>query len=381
MARCLFAAAKLLCSLLISSGVAAQATLEIQLAADPQGNGPPAISWVRDAYLPRTSGWPHARSPRDSVGLRITADGVELTTPELPQLGDSYAVGRIDLGGGSWFDLRCDFDGYEELRGRIVDAPRVRRMLRLLRLDLHSGPLELDVGSLIGASIAARDESNPTDQLLGVGAAECGNLTLAVERSGSSLRLRGRSAGGLTLPALLWWLADSRHTTPADTQEEAWRTLAICARDASREEAARQLAIHRGPGATDMLERMLLTDDFTRVVAMHALLNRGSLASLPAMLGATQPGDRASEELARAALDRWLPHTPVTQRASILGGLTRHASPQLQSFATDYPAMQRNAAAVSVRGVLFVLAIGSALALAAVLWFRRASSELTSPRS
>ena len=197
------------------------------------------------------------------------------------------------------------------------------------------------------------------------------------------MEVRGRSAGGLTLPAVLCAIAEYRarpsvgdgSTTSAI---DRWITLALCERGAAREDAARQLALHPGARAQDTLERLLLADDFTRAIAMHALLRRGSTDVLERIVDAATPSIDATEEIAQTAVRRWLPSSVWPQQLSVLQTLPRHASAALRELARP-PARPTagpwRAPDGEARPPLpLVTLLLSALALAALLAARCASS-------
>jgi hypothetical protein len=349
--------------------------VSVRLAADPARSGPPALTWLRRSALASLPGWPGERDPFGELTLQLSARGVRFDGAALGELGDSYLCATIDVPGAGRLSVRGDFAGLEEWRCEDLSPSRGRlgELLDVLGLVRHRGPLLLDVGALVGGWLPGLDHADPLAPLLGMGPAECGELTLSIERQGNAWRALGRSRGGMLLPAVLWVLADLRARPESRNgarrqvaPSERWVWLARCARDGEREEAARQLVLCAGALADDTLERLLLADDFTRAVAMDALVRRGAAGSLERVVHAATPAIDGTEALAEVALQSLLPLASRDRRTRILDALPEHESAVLRDFARRHggePAAPDAPAAKKWLALTALLASAAALSL------------------
>jgi hypothetical protein len=290
--------------------------IELRLAADPERRGPPAWTWLRTEFLPGLrSAWPVDLDPLQPCA--IDWSGNEFAVRAAPPVGGAdYLRATLSIEGVGTVHARCDFEGREVWETdtlRLTAGPAVAHwhaLLDTLGLLGESEAVTYDTAALVGNRCPALAVGDPLAPLLTLGAAECGPVTLAahVDAIRGTLRAVGRSRGGLLLPAALYVLADregaaARDDLPPTT--ERWLLLATAARDARREEAARQLALSWDLDALDTLERLLLCDDYTRVVAMDALLHRpDATAHLDRILDAATPAIADSEAIASSARAR-----------------------------------------------------------------------------
>jgi len=306
-----------------SAAHAQASVVRARLAADPDRRGPAAWTWIRSGLLPQLECWPRGLDPQVALELEFSEHGVRAAAAAQPKASDDYLTAYVELHGIGTIRVRANFDGVERWSGRGLAAPRghTARFLDLLGVADAADPIVFDVAALVGNWLPGLAEDDPLYPLLALGPAECGKLTMTVEATGPDLTVVGRSHGGLLIPALLCYLADRRHSATdhrIPSSADRWVLLARCARDTRREEAARQLALCDDPEATDTLERLLHSEDFTRVVAMDALIRRGDTASMAAVLAALKPGQPATEQLSETALRSWLGRGHTAQQASVL---------------------------------------------------------------
>jgi hypothetical protein len=285
--------------------------LTVVLAADPSGDGPPALVWLRRAGLPAFASAIGALDRDAQWTLRLTVDGVLTVVPSAVEL-DAGCYARIVVTvGGRTIEGRCDTNGIEDW---VVERPlpampgRFATLLALLRVDDAPLPRQFDVGAVVGNLMPALPDEDPMRALLFDGAVECGDVTFAVAREATRVRVRGRSAGGLTLPVVLTLLAELRsRPDPAlrsrDVADgESHALVARAGRDEHRDESIRQLARSEGAEERRVLYGLLHADDEVRVAAMEALVRAGDVDAVPRLLAAATRAIPESERMAELAL-------------------------------------------------------------------------------
>lgn len=322
---------------LAAAGTQAQAQMQVpllrvRLAADPGKSGPPGIVWVRERVLAAAADAP-AFGPLE---VRIDAEQhVQIVAAAEGPPAGLYVAAELRHG-GLRAQIRATADGIEdwEIEGT-PGAGRLTSLVRRIGLDRLRGTVTLDLPVLAGNVGGFVDEADPLATLLRLGPGECGDVTLLVQvLAPQHLRVRGRSDGGLLLPALLLVLADLRaRPDPQDLQtplavgeHEPWQMLAAAACDSWREEAAHQLARIGTAPAQDALLRLLHADDDARLAAMAALLQRGAQQALPQLLAAVDQAQPETAALAAIATHTWTP-----ARAGVLPGL-RSPAPTPRPF-------------------------------------------------
>jgi hypothetical protein len=175
-------------------------------------------------------------------------------------------------------------------------------------------PRTLDVPALVGNVAGAAVEGDGDAQQLALGAAHCGELTLAVRSDRGRLRAEGRSGGGLVVPALLLWLAQRRDAgaTLAGVHD-GWRLRAFGARDGDRAEAVRQVQ-RAGGDAVPVLSALLHADEPSRVGAIDGLLRLRAAGELPRIAAAAEPDLPLATAMARAAVRELWPLASAATR-------------------------------------------------------------------
>ena len=147
-------------------------------------------------------------------------------------------------------------------------------------------------------------------------------LYLAMETSvPRELRVRGKSNGGLLLPALILHLASGG--TAVDTaasptaRHASLRLHALAGRDLTRNESIRQLVRAVPARAAEDLQSLLHSTGESKLFAMDALTRMGDAEHLPTILSAMELSDPASVSLASSALDELMPKASRAVEANV----------------------------------------------------------------
>ncbi|MBL9077846.1 MAG: hypothetical protein JNL08_10100 [Planctomycetes bacterium] len=284
------------------------------VAAAAARSGVPGIAWWCRT-LPQRADWPAARDPALPFAVQIGADGLRVLGDGLPLPRDVVAAGTVALGGSEVLWFACRSDGSEDWwLGLDTAAPAAwREQLRALGADVLDEPRQLDAAVVTGHLAGALAEGDPRAELLRLGAAACGQVAWNAWRTPTHLRVRGRSEGGLLLPAALLWLAhDGGHRTVPPLALRAF-----AARDGDRAEAARQSVRAPGPGTEAALLALLHADDQVAFAAVDALRRLGASAALPQIVGAAGPEAPWTSLAAADALRAlWQNADPAVQRST-----------------------------------------------------------------
>ncbi len=313
--------ADLLCALLLLPlGLTAQeARLTLSLAADPQQSGPAALVFFRQECLGRLAHWPKGLSPWQALQVQVELPYRLRVSSSKQGLGQhSYFQARLEIPELGILFGHCDVNGNEAWHGRGLQwqGGRLAFLAKMAGID-HHGVVSLDIAAYIGQLLAGSSCQDPLGFLLTAGAAECGDLQLYMpppinpnpeqQTEEWEIMTVGPSACGILLPAILALVADHQSRpqsgsllhgdSPSELQR--WISVARCNRNAQRAQAARQLGCLPDPAAVDCLERLLLTQDETRLAAMQALILMSSSSSLPQVLAAASPDIPFTEELAQ----------------------------------------------------------------------------------
>jgi hypothetical protein len=154
------------------------------------------------------------------------------------------------------------------------------------------------------------------------------------------VRVRGRSGGGLLLPAMCVWLANLQPDEAPDSSWNApvpplprWQLRAFASRDGDRTEAVRQLVCDDSPGATDALDALLHADCQIRITAMDSLVRRQAAGQWRRILAAAEPDHPGTVAMAREAILALWPWLPANEYPLVRAALQAHASPVLRQLA------------------------------------------------
>ncbi|GAB4146255.1 MAG: hypothetical protein Fur0037_14280 [Planctomycetota bacterium] len=298
--------------------------LRVLLAPDAEGQGPPALVWLRRSWLPVQSFWPRGLDP--SRGLRIHAGANGVRCSPSPHEGGSYLEGEFVLPGLGSVLLSCDREGIEDWyapQGPL--PPRLGELVSALG-DLEASPRTVDAGVFCGVLGPGLADGDPLRPLLSIAMSRCGEVVLRAWRSEDGWRVRGRSAGGLLLPALGAFLAacpsGSIPTVPSPGNGTALVARAFAGRDPDRAEAARQMARTRTARVDQALDSLAFGDSPCRLQAIDSLLRRGDPADLERILAAVDPASRADLDIARDAIADLWPGLSPAGRERLRAGLS-----------------------------------------------------------
>ncbi|MCU0867264.1 MAG: hypothetical protein MUC36_26070 [Planctomycetes bacterium] len=306
--------------------------LHAAFAAAPARHQVPALAWLCERHLPARREWPATLDPRQAFAVRIDADGMRIlpTTIVLPP--GTVATGSCTIGAGQPLLFECRTDGTEDWFVPLpFEAPAAWLQL-LAAIDGHNTdvPHTLDAAVIAGHLAGGLVEGDPRAELLRLGASACGDVTWLAFRQESMLRVRGRSEGGLMLPAALLALAADRTGGPDGLQLRAFG-----ARDVDRAEAARRLLGSDDQLALPTLRALLFADDATRLAAIDTLVRRHCTDELPAIVAAASAAMPWSTLAAEHAVrELWLDADPLVRQRT-RAALQRSDSVQLRSIDTE----------------------------------------------
>ena len=307
------------------------ATLDVAIAPAAASNAVPAVAWLRTRWLPQQAQWPRGLDPEGALRLRLDADGLAITACATPLPAGAVACGSLAHGGAEVL-FECRADGVEDWFVPVQFALPESWRHTLAELDAlaFDHARTLGVAVLVGHVAGGLDHDDPVRDLLQAGASHCGDLTFTAWRTESHLRVRGRSDGGLTLPAALLWLAHTRGTT---THGRSLRAFA--ARDADATEAARQLLRSPAGVAQPTLRALLHADDPTRLAAIDALVRQGATEQLPAIVTAAAPDTPWATLAATDAVRELWPGASPQQRQRTREALARSQVVTLRGLDPD----------------------------------------------
>jgi hypothetical protein len=253
---------------------------------------------------------------------------VSPTTIALPD--GIVAAGSCSFGGGPeliWHqDLRGNEDWYVP---HDFDLPRTwRSLLHAVEADVLDTPRTVALPVLVGHLAGGLLDGDPRAELLRLGASWCGDTTWLAWRTDRHVRVRGRSDGGLMLPAVL--LAIAAADGAGNPTSLALRAFA--GRDADRTEATRQLGRDDRALQQETLHALLQAEDSVRLTAIDALVRHGAAEQLPDIVAAAGP-ERPLATLAAADAVRslWPGASPQT-RQETRAALHRSNSVRLRSI-------------------------------------------------
>ncbi|MBX3462140.1 MAG: hypothetical protein KF830_03140 [Planctomycetes bacterium] len=288
-------------------------TVRVAFASAAHRAAVPAFAWLCD-HVVQQPGWPAGRDRTRPFAATFDPQGVTL-------LGDGVDLPRGVVAAGT-----CSLPGLELLWACAADGtedwfvPRDARLpeawhalLHGLQLDVVDEPRSLDATVVIGHLAGGLCEGDPRAERLRLGAAACGEVTWTAWATPTHWRVRGRSGGGLLLPAALLWLA--REGASADPAPLPLRAFA--ARDGDRAEAARQSVRVPGSATEQTLVALLHADDQVAFAAVDALRRLGAAHALPQIVAVARPDVPWTELAAAEALQAlWPAADPATRQAT-----------------------------------------------------------------
>lgn len=314
--------------------------LHAVVARAAQRGSVPAIAWLCEQWLPAHATWGQGMAAADVFALHGSANGLVVATTAIDPGRDVVAAGSCRLGDSAPLLWQCRTDGTEDwfVPADFPLPAAYWSRLQALDADVLDQPRTLATGVLAGHLAGGLAEGDPRAELLRLCASACGDLTWTAWRDGTQLRVRGRSEGGLLLPALLLLLADDGRP-----RDDGLALRAFAARDHERDEAARQLGLSSSPHSVATLRAMLHGDDTTRLCAIDALTRRGAAEELPAIVAAA---DETAPLATLAATDAlrslWVDASP-TARQRTRAAIAQSASLDLRRI--DLEALPRRVTA------------------------------------
>ncbi len=261
-------------------------TLHVAIADASSRGRLPALAWACEHWMPHQPWWPADVDPRGALRLSLTGG-----RPHIARLGqppdDGVAChGTLTCGDGPAIHFACALDGVEDWivpADVVVPRPWREALQRLDACALHT-PRTLDLAVVAGHLAGALADGDPLAALVQLGAMRCGEVTWTSWAGDGHLRVRGRSDGGLWLPAALLALASGNG--------KGWNGLTVRAHGSNsgdQLEAVRQLAASDAVSARTVLRAMLHADDAARAAAIDALVRTGAADELPAIVAAATP--------------------------------------------------------------------------------------------
>ncbi len=296
--------------------------LHAAFAAERHGDTPPAMAWLRHQALPQCREWPRQRRGEEPFTLHYR-NGKLTFGDALPLPPGLTIAGQLVLDGVT-VSFAGAGDGREtwDVEGSALPTT-IASLIDSLHLAADAMPRTIDLPALLGNLIGPSAEGDTNAQLLVLGATQCGELTVVARRDQGALRIRGRSGGGLLVPAGLLWLALQRDgaQTPADAAN-AWRLRAFGSRDGDRAEAARQLP-RAGAEALLTLRALLHADEHSRLSAIDGLLRLAAAGELPRIVAAADAEMPLTVPMARTAVRELWGLACASTRLDTLAALRR----------------------------------------------------------
>lgn len=370
----------LLCAGLATAGIGQAERLQWHFASGCAERGPAAVRALLREVLATESTWPPGLDAGRSLVATWQGERWHFApSPAEPPHGAWFTVALWTDEGPAKAVGSCDAEGLEDwflpLDGTSA-APVARFVEWLAPLD-HGGPRAYQVANLVAQHLGPTLEGSPARRLLEL-AAECGDLCLVAWRAGEVLRVRGRSAGGLSVPAILLWRLDAR---PA--AEASLRLHALAARDGERTAAAR-LGSNAQSFAPRLWQALLYADDATRLAAIDSLVRRGTAEALSSMVAAAEPDLPLSLLATTEAVRELWSRVPAPDRQVLLRALDQSTTPQLHGLAAELNAPTRprlaNTELDPGTRARWLLGLGCVAAGLYGLWLRARLARHGSPR-
>lgn len=293
----------------------------------------PAIEWLCGTCLPARPEWPSDLDRDGPFAIVLSPRGLSITPTNVTLPAGVVAAGSCSFGDDRPTVFCCGVDGTEDWfvpRDFAAPAPW-RALLADLGADVLDAPRTLDAAVVIGHLAGAMVDGDPRAETLRLGSASCAQVAWTAWTTATHVRVRGRSDGGLTLPATLLLLATG--TEPTTAASLALRAFA--ARDGDRAEAARQFARVHDPRSVAALRALLHAEDTVALAAIDALVRLRATDELPNIVAAAKAdAPWASLAAADAVRELWIDAAPAV-RARTRTALARSDDRVLRSIDPD----------------------------------------------
>ena len=294
----------------------------VALAADPEGSGPQGLVWWRTRFLPTQPNWPAGTDPLGALVVHGSAQGLVAARNDV---GDErfYLAGEVRLGGADRMLVACTKEGLEDwfVPAKAVVPDFATQLTRVVGPTPETQLRALDLAAACGLLSKGMVEEDPRLPLVTLGAAHCGEVAWTWWHNERELRVRGKSNGGLLLPALMLHLASGGTAVDAAASPTArhasLRLHALAGRDLTRNESIRQLVRAVPARAAEDLQSLLHSTGESKLFAMDALTRMGDAEHLPTILSAMELSDPASVSLASSALDELMPKASRAVEANV----------------------------------------------------------------
>ena len=272
----------------------------------------PAVEWLCSTALPQRPEWPQRVDRNEPFAIVLSQQRLEVLDTRVDLPAGVVLAGSCSIGDAPPMVFSCSTDGTEDWfvpSGFGVPAAW-RSLLHTLHADALDEPRSLDAAVVIGHVAGACVDGDPRAELLRLGASICGRVAWTTWSTPTHVRVRGRSDGGLVLPATLMLLA-------AGTDAAAANGLALRAYgglDGDRAEAARQFVRTADEQAVATLRALLFADDTVALAAIDALVRLRRADQLPAIVEAAKPdAPWASLAAADAVRELWADAGPTVR--------------------------------------------------------------------
>lgn len=250
-------------------------------------DGAPGLGWLRREVIARLPEWPAPRDPDLAFALHF--EGGRVRIAEAVDLPPGTAVVGQASRRGTTVDFECRSDGSESWRVDVRRSqPDLAPLLDVLRVPTNGTPHSLDLTALLGHLAGASVSDDDASMRMLSGAALCGEVVVEARRFGSSMRVLGRSGGGLCVPVVLVATAMRRDAAKRVVDDEdEWALRAFAATDGDRTEAIRQVQ-RAGAESLPTLRAMLHGDEACRLAAIDAMLRLRAAGELPRIANAAE---------------------------------------------------------------------------------------------
>lgn len=307
----------------------ATVTAHVAFAAAPARARLPAIAWFCEHWLPHQAFWPADLDPAQGFLLSWQHGRLRAAaTAEAPQ--GIVCHGAVAIANGAPLAFACATDGTEDwvVPGSWPAPTTWREALERLGATALDCAHTLDLGVVVGHLAGGMLPDDPLAALLQLAAMRCGDVTwTAWIGDGDRLRVRGRSDGGLWLPALLLVLATESGAS--------WNGLAVRAygsRNGAQGQATGELAARDPVAAATVLRAMLHADDGARAAAIDALVRSNATAELPAIVRAAVPQAPLTILAAADAVVALWPDAPPAIRERTRAAIAASPCPELRAL-------------------------------------------------
>lgn len=294
--------------------------VHLAIAARSQLGSANAVAWLRDEVLVQRTEWPRGRDAEQPFTVHVDPSGIRFGDGiALPE--GCIAAGEASLDGTTIaFDCRRDGSETWTVTGARVPSA-ARSLLAVLRLTTDGVPRAFDTNAMVGHLAGAAVADDAAMQTLTAGALLCGEAVVVVTKNGSTLRVDGRSGGGLCVPAFVLWTAQQRDAaTPVSDALSQWQVRAFAGRDGDRLEAVRQMQ-RSGGASVPALRAMLHGDETSRLCAMDGLVRLKAASELPRIVAAADASMPLASAMASTAVDLLWPLAAADTRALTIQAL------------------------------------------------------------